>query len=168
MERVTQTQQTLDRLCLQVGDSSILPVVLPLFETLNYQDDYYPNRTTERNGDAQLFWELREVSNNNFERLCLTLSKHTLSLTIALDHQRSSSYADLPVIHTIRTKAPLRSTMLIDTHGHTLYESNPHNGVLVGTHYNNEAITQFAPKLAHTMTALGLYEYGQNVQQEVS
>jgi len=168
MERVPQTQQTLDRLCLQVGDSSILPVVLPLFETLNYQDEYYPNRATERNGDAQLFWEVREGANNNFERLCLTLSKHTLSLTIALDHQRSNSYADLPVIHTFRTEAPLRSTMLIDAHGHTLYESKPNNGVLADISYNNEAVTRFAPKLANTMAALGLYGYGQNIQQEVS
>ena len=168
MEHVTQTQQTLDTLLLHVEDSPILPIVIPLFDTLNYQDEYYPNRVTERDGDAQLFWEIGELPNYNFERLCLTLSKHTLSLTIALDLQPINRRNDIPVIPYNQVKTPMRSTLVINTNGHALYESTRHNGVLTDNLYGDEAIAHFTPKLTHTLASLGLYNFEQNMQQEVS
>ena len=167
MEQITQTQQTLDRLRLRAEESPILPIILPLFETLNYQDDYYPSRVTEHNGDAQLLWETGEPHSSNFERLCLTLSKRTLSLTIALDHHHATNSLEIPVIPRSRFETAVRSSMVINTQSHSLYETSRNNGVLSGIHYENEAIDRFTPKLTHTLAFIGLYGYGQNIQQEV-
>ena len=167
MEQTTQTQQTLDTLRLRVEGSPILSIVLPLFETLNYQDEYYPNRATEHNGDAQLLWETVESQGGEFERLCLTLSKRTLSLTIALDHRHSHSSLDIPVIPRSKYETPIRTTMVIDTRTHSLYETMKNNGVLSGVYYENEAITRFTPELSHSLAVLSLYGYGQDIQQEV-
>jgi len=167
MEHITQTQQTLDRLRLRAEESPILPIVLPLFETLHYQDDYYPSRVTEYNGDAQLLWETGELNSSNFERLCLTLSKQTLSLTIALDHRHTTDSLEIPVIPRTRFETAMRSSMVIGADSHSLYETNRNNGVLRGVHYENEAINRFTPELTHTLAFIGLYGYGQNSEQEV-
>jgi len=170
MEQKTQTQQTLDKLRLQIEYSPVLPIVLPLFETLNYQDEYYPNRVTEHNGDAQLLWEAGKTQSGNFERLCLTLSRRTLNLTIALDHRHENNSFEIPVITHSNFDTPLRATMVIDGHTqtHSLYETNRNNGVLSSIYYENEAINHFTPKLIHSLATLSLYGYEQDEQQEVS
>ena len=168
MEQITQTQETLNKLRLQAENSPILPIITSLFETLHYRDEYYPDRVTEHNGDAQLLWETGEPRSNNFERLCLTLSKRTLSLTIALDHRHVNSSLEVPVIPRSSLETPMRTSMVINSQTHYLYETNRNNGVLSGTHYEDEAITRFTPELTHTLAFMGLYGYGQDAQQEVS
>jgi|GEM_PF-6279506 len=168
MEHVTQTQQTLNELRLRVNNSLILPMVTPLFEILDSQEFNYPNRITERNGNAQLFWEAGEVQRNNFERICLTLSKATLSLTIALEHSHSQVSGNTPIIPITTSEMPGRSTMVIDANSHVLFESNRSNGVLLGTHYDNEAIARFTSILTHSLGVIGLSIHSQGIEQEVS
>lgn len=150
MEKMLTTQQALNKLRLQALDSPVLPIVTPLFDTLDYRDDYYPNRVSESDGYTQLLWKTGEQRNSNFEQVCLTLSRATLSMTIALANIRNSS------------------SMIIDADHHVLHETNRINGVLLGTHYDHEAISRFKPKLAHSLAAIGLYGYGQDMQREVS
>jgi len=168
MEQLTQTQQTLNELRLHVNDSLILPMVTPLFDTLTNQSFNNPHRVSEHKGDAQLFWEVKEAQTNNFERICLTLSRATLSLTIALEHNHGNPSKNAPVIPISTGEMPGRSTMVIDAHSHILFESNRSNGVLLGTHYDNEATARFTPVLHHTLGVISLNNYNQGSQQEVS
>ena len=164
MEHTPSTQQTLDALKSRAGDSPILTVVTPLFETTNYHDEYRPKRITENNGDAQLLWETGEWQSPHFERLCLTLSRRMLSLTIALDHHHLSK-SDIP---QVGQEQPLRSTMVINQDTHMLFESHRYNGVSLARLYNENAVERFTPKLTHNLAVIGLYGYGQDVQREVS
>jgi len=168
MEQKISAKQVLDQLCLQAEGSPILPIVAPLFETLNHQSDYYPNRVSEDGNYTQLFWNRGELRSGEFEAICLTLSRETLSLTVALDHRHGSRQSDIPVIPRPGLETPSRSSMYIDAYSHTLYETNPINAVLLGRHYEQEAITRFTPELTHALAILGLYGYGQAEQREVS
>lgn len=149
MEKMLTTQQALNKLRLQALDSPVLPIVTPLFTTLDYRDEYYPNRVSESDGYTQLFWKTGEQRYDNIEQVCLTLSRATLSMTIALSNTQSSS------------------SMIIDADHHILHETNQINGVLLGTHYDHEAISRFTPKLTHSLAAIGLYGYGQDMQRQV-
>jgi hypothetical protein len=167
MENILTTQQALDTLRSQAEDSPILPIVVPLFNTLNYHDEYYPNRVSENDGYTQLLWKTGEQRYGNLEQVCLTLSRATLSMTIALSYSHDIDYDGIPKIHGSALNVQSSSSMVIDANSHTLHETNKINGVLLGTHYNHEAISRFTPKLTHHLAILGLYGYGQDIQLEV-
>jgi len=155
MEQTVQTQQALEKLRSQAEGSPILPIVIPLFFTPNQQ----PKRASERNGDAQVFWEVGEEP-NNFERLCLTLSRRTLSLTVALEHQHLHNQPALR-LGTNEHETAARTSMVINSQTHALYQSNRGNGVLMEPRYDQQAIGRFMPELTHTLATIGLYSSAQ-------
>lgn len=168
MEKTPTTQQALSELRLQARDSSILSTVLPLFNTLNYRDEYYPDRVSEQNEYTQLLWKKGELQKSEFEQICLTLSKATLSMTIALNHRHDSTSDGTPTLPRSVVAPRSNSSLVISTGSCELYETNPTNGVLLGNHYDIEAISRFRPELTHTLAIIGLYGYGQDMQREVS
>lgn len=168
MEYSSQTQQTLETLRLQNINSPILPLILPLFETIQYNDEYKPNRIYQHKGDAQLLWEIGEPREDHFERMCLTLSKQTLSLTIALDHHHTFSTPDIPTIPRAVQDQAVRSTFVIDSRSHTLFERHRSNATELGKYRGDEASARFSPELTHALAFMGLYGYGQMQHQEVS
>ena len=156
------TQQALNKLRLQASDSPILPIIAPLFNTLDYQDEYSPNRVSENDGYTQLLWETEVSRCGNLEQICLTLSRATLSMTVALSHRHNNTFNSLPAIHDSALNTRRSSSLIMNADSHMLYETNQINGVLLGTYYDNEAISRFTPELTHCLAAIGLHGYGQH------
>jgi len=167
MEKKLTTQQAVDELHSKAEGSTILATIVPLFNTLNYQDEYYPNRVSEHNDYTQLLWKKGELQTGEFEQICLTLCKASLSMTIALSHRHDSKTDGVPILPNSSLNARISSSMLIDTQTHALYETNPINAVLLDSQYGNEAINRFTPQLTHSLAVIGLYGYGQDMQREV-
>jgi hypothetical protein len=168
MESLPETQQTLNELRSRDNNSSILSIVAPLFETVQYNDAYSPQRISQHKEGLQLLWQIGERQSDNYEQICLTLSRKTLSLTVALDHRHNLSVSEVPVLPRSTLEIPSRSTIIINPQAQMLSETHRFNSVLLGTFYNEEAIARFTPELTHSLAVIGLYGYGQETEREVS
>ena len=170
MEPIPQTQQMLEELKLSVGNSATLDMVTPLFDTLhlNDGDPHYPKRISIQKDHSQLLWEKGEWKSSNFDRLCLSLSRQTLSLTSALDHHHKP-VDDIPSIPRATQEPATRSTLVINPQSHILFETHRYNGVMLANLYEEDAVNKFTPALVHTLAVMGLYGYRHNEEQrEVS
>lgn len=168
MEKILTTEQALNELRLQVKDSTILDIVSPLFEILHYEDSYYPNRVSEEGEYTQLLWQTGERARGNYEQICLTLAKASLSMTIALDHRHDTRFKGVPTLPGAAINTQSRSSMILDSRAHIFSETNPTNGVLLSTQYDQEAISAFTPELNHSLAVMGLYGYDKGMRLKVS
>lgn len=169
MEKVLTTEQALNELRSQVEDSPILDIVSPLFETLENENSYYPNRVSEKDQYTQLFWQTGELANGNYELICLTLAKASLSMTIALNHRHDTQFKGVPMLSSSASNnAQTRLSMIVDSRAHILFETNPIRGVPVSTRYDEEAIASFTPELNHSLAVMGLYGYDKGMRLKVS
>lgn len=168
MEKTLTTEQALNELRLQVKDSPILDIVSPLFETLDYENSYYPNRVSDNGEYTQLLWQTGEMARGNYEQICLTLAKASLSMTIALDHRHDTGFRGVPKLPGTDINTQSRSSMILNSNAHILSETNLTNGVLLSTQYNQEAISSFTPELNHSLVVMGLYGYDKGMRLKVS
>lgn len=168
MEKKLTTQQALDELHSKAEGSTILATIVPLFNTLNYQDEYYPNRVSEHNDYTQLLWKKGELQTGEFEQICLTLSKASLSMTIALNHRHNTKTEGVPILPGSALNTRSSSSMLIDSNSQTRYETNPTNGVWVTLDGDRNPLDVFSSDLEHTLAVIGLNQFGQDALRRAS
>ncbi|MFZ1301921.1 MAG: hypothetical protein WAQ27_05125 [Candidatus Microsaccharimonas sp.] len=153
MEPVPNNTNIVDQLYSEIPHSPILLNLVPAFEAAANRP-YELQRHTDSNEGIQLLWQQGEHRWTHFEQLCLTLSRQSLSLTIAIDHHHNDG--DISYLQEQDRNHLIRSTMVITPSKHSLYETHRFNGLMTGIYENEEAISKFTPKLFHTLGSFGL------------
>jgi len=152
MELAPHTQQMLEDFELNSLHSPIFPIVAPLLDPMYYSEENQPVRFSEQKNSFQVLWEKSKWGSNDFERICLTLASN--SLTIALSHRHDSFLPNQPVNSQ---KHPYRSTLIIDTDSHTLFQTHQHRPETLPNLHGRRAVTRFSRGLSHSLKTMGLY-----------
>lgn len=146
MESFANKHDVIRAFNLQSRTSELLPEVLPMLEA----DENWEHlqRITDNKEGLQLLWQKGLEREPKYARLCLTLSRTSLSLTVATDYKTGSE-----VPQTSRSTLVIEPTSHITLH--TVHRYSMHSlGIAEGT----EVIHDFRTEFDNTLVGLGYRE----------
>lgn len=153
MDTFPDKHTTIKEFSLRAGTSEFTPDLLPLLgaepKSLNLQ------RISDGPEYLQMLWQRELEQDAAFAQLCLTLSKKTLSLTVATNFNSEN-----------KAESTTRSSLVIEGISHTLHTTNKYSAFSLARVYGEDAVAQFRPVLDHTFTRLGLNQSEEALRQE--